>query len=59
MATKSEDRKPNTPVEVADPAAIPAAPEGKGEKRLFQDGPGEKKWLTKAEAVKAGKFWAD
>ncbi len=58
MAKQTEDRKPNT-VEVPDPAAIPTAPEGKGEKRLFQNGPGEKIWMTKAEAVKNGKFWSD
>jgi hypothetical protein len=39
--------------------AIPDKGPGKEDKRLFQIGSGEKKWLTKAEAEKAGKFWKD
>lgn len=56
MATKPEDRKPNTPADAPDK---PAAKEQKGEKRLFQKSPGEKVLMTKEEATKAGHFWAD
>ncbi len=50
----------NTPAKPATPEpATPAASTGKGETRLFQTAPGEKKQLTKAEAEKAGMFWKD
>jgi len=56
MATKAADKKetPEPP-----PIDIPPTPATKAETRLFQDGPGNKVWLTKEQATKAGKFWAD
>jgi hypothetical protein len=51
MATPAADKTDKSPAT--------SAPTAKGETRLFQTAPGEKKQLTKAEAQKAGFFWKD
>lgn len=38
-------------------AGVPPISPGKGEKRLFEVSPGNKVYLTEAEATKKGFFW--
>jgi hypothetical protein len=40
-------------------AGVPPSPSGKAETRLFQVAPGNKVWLTQADAEKRGFFWRE